>query len=310
MTSSPTTPHAAHARREGPFAHALLWFIGFAYLVPLLWMASVSIRTRAEATSPGAGLLPTVSAPGAESQAYSVFDPHYWTGLFRQAAGNYAEVWSSPAADFPIYLRNSMVIALLSVAGMTLSSAITAYGFSRLRWRGRDTIFVLVLATLMIPPAVVIPSLFVLFKHLGWIGTFRPLWVPAWFGGAFSIFLLRQFFLTIPRELDEAARLDGCSHLGILTRIILPLSKPALATVILLQFAGSWNDFLGPLVFLSHQEQYTLSLGLHMYQSQHGGTPWNLVMAASVLVVIPVLILYMFTRRVFVEGAGSGAVKE
>ena len=160
------------------------------------------------------------------------------------------------------------------------------------------------------PPAVVIPSLYIIFKHLGWIGTFRPLWVPAWFGGAFSIFLLRQFFMTIPRELDEAARIDGCSHLGILTRIILPLSKPALATVILLQFAGSWNDFLGPLVFLNHQEQYTLSLGLHMYQSQHGGTPWNLVMAASVLVVIPVLILYLFTRRVFVEGVGAGGVKE
>jgi multiple sugar transport system permease protein len=284
----------------------VLWLVGLAYAVPLVWMLLVSLKTRGESTAPGIRFLPRVG-PGA---GYAWWSPEYWAGLVHQAIGNYSEVWSSPAADFPTYLRNSTVIALLSVIGMTISSSIAAYGFSRLRWRGRDSIFVLVLATLMIPPAVVIPSLYVLFKQLGWIGTFRPLWVPAWFGGAFSIFLLRQFFMTIPRELDEAARIDGCSHMGILTRIILPLSKPALATVVLLQFAGSWNDFLGPLVFLNHQEQYTLSLGLHMYQSQHGGTPWNLVMAASVLVVVPVLILYMFTRRVFVEGVGAEGVKE
>jgi multiple sugar transport system permease protein len=284
----------------------VLWLVGVAYAVPLVWMLLVSLKTRAEATAPGVRLLPTIG-PDA---GYSLLDPRYWTGLVRQAIANYSQVWNSPSAEFPTYLHNSMVIALLSVVGMTVSSSIAAYGFSRLRWRGRDTVFVLVLATLMIPPAVVIPSLYVLFKQFGWIGTFRPLWVPAWFGGAFSIFLLRQFFMTIPRELDEAARIDGCSHMGILTRIILPLSKPALATVILLQFAGSWNDFLGPLVFLNHQEQYTLSLGLQTYQAQHGGTPWNLVMAASVIVVIPVLILYMFTRRVFVEGVGSEGVKE
>lgn len=294
-------------RRKGAIRWRLvLWLMGFLYAVPLVWMLLVSLKTRAEATAPGFRLLPTIGPDG----GYAWWSPAYWIGLAEQAWRNYAEVWSSPAADFPTYLRNSTIIALLSVIGMTISSSIAAYGFSRLRWRGRDAVFVLVLATLMIPPAVVIPSLYVLFKHLGWIGTFRPLWAPAWFGGAFSIFLLRQFFMTIPRELDEAARIDGCSHLGILTRIILPLSKPALATVILLQFAGSWNDFLGPLVFLNHQEQYTLSLGLHMYQSQHGGTPWNLVMAASVMVVIPVLILYMFTRRVFVEGASAGGLKE
>jgi multiple sugar transport system permease protein len=295
-------------RHPGAIRHAVLWVVALLYAVPLVWMVAVSLKTSAEATAPGISLLPTI--PGPDGSAYAWWDPSYWLGLVRQGWSNYSAVWTSSNADFPTYLRNSTVIALLSVLGMTVSSAITAYGFSRLRWRGRDAVFVLVLATLMIPPAVVIPSLYIIFKHLGWIGTFRPLWVPAWFGGAFSIFLLRQFFMTIPRELDEAARIDGCSHMGILTRIILPLSKPALATVILLQFAGSWNDFLGPLVFLNHQEQYTLSLGLHMYQAQHGGTPWNLVMAASVLVVIPVLILYIFTRRVFIEGAGAGGVKE
>lgn len=286
--------------------YVVLWGVAFAYAVPLLWMVLVSFKAQAEATAPGFKLLPTIGPDG----GYAVLDPRYWIGLAEQAARNYGEVWGSRAADFPTYLRNSTLIAVLSVVGMTISSSIVAYGFSRLRWRGRDSIFVLVLATLMVPPAVVIPTLYVLFKQLGWIGTFRPLWAPAWFGGAFSIFLLRQFFMTIPRELDEAARIDGCSHVGILTRIILPLSKPALATVILLQFAGSWNDFLGPLVFLNHEEQYTLSLGLHAYQSQHGGTPWNLVMAASVFVVAPVLLLYVLTRRVFVEGVGSDGVKE
>jgi multiple sugar transport system permease protein len=303
---NPGRHRAVRSRVDSWPARLVLWLVGALYAVPLVWMLAVSIKSSAEATSPGIALLPRIGADG----GLAWWDPSYWVGLLRQGWGNYADVWRSESADFPTYLRNSTIIALLSVIGMTISSSIAAYGFSRLRWRGRDAVFVLVLATLMIPPAVVIPSLYVLFKQLGWIGTFRPLWVPAWFGGAFSIFLLRQFFMTIPRELDEAARIDGCSHVGILTRIILPLSKPALATVILLQFAGSWNDFLGPLVFLNHQEQYTLSLGLHMYQSQHGGTPWNLVMAASVLVVVPVLILYIFTRRVFVEGVGAGGVKE
>jgi len=150
----------------------------------------------------------------------------------------------------------------------------------------------------------------VMFRHLGWVGTFLPLWVPCCFGGAFSIFLLRQFFLTIPRELDEAARIDGCSHWGVFWRVILPNARPALVVVALMQFIATWNDFLGPLLFLNKQEKYTLSLGLQMYQSQHGGTPWNLVMAASVLVVLPVLALYVLGRRMFVEGVAATGIKE
>ena len=288
--------------------HAVLWGVGLVYLVPLAWMFLVAIMPADQAAAPGVRLMPRVesAAPGGAQ----LWSPGYWSGAASQAASNFRDVWNSPVADFPRYLKNSSVIAVLSVLGMVASSAVAAYGFSRLRWRGRDGLFFLVLATLMIPPVVLMAPLYVLFKHLGWIGTFRPLWVPCWFGGAFSIFLLRQFFLTIPRELDEAARIDGCSHWGVFWRVILPNAKPALAVVALMQFIASWNDFLGPLLFLNHQEQYTLSLGLQMYQSQHGGTSWNLGMAFSFLVVLPVLVLYVFARRFFVEGIAATGIKE
>lgn len=300
------TATGGHPQRSGRrfLLHAILWTAGLLYAVPLLWMAGVSLKSAHEAAAPGVSPLPSFTGSEAASSSGG-----YWSRLGRQAVSNYRDVWSSPAADFPLYLHNSVVVAVLSVVGMSLSSAIVAYGFSRVRWPGRDRVFIGVLATLMVPQAVLMAPLYVLFKQLGWIGTFRPLWAPAWFGGAFSIYLLRQFFLGIPRELDEAARIDGCSHWGIFTRIILPLSRPALAVVVLMQFIASWNDFLGPLLFLNHQDQYTLALGLHAYHSQHGGTPWNLVMAASVLVVAPVLVVYIFARRYFIDGVAGEGVK-
>ncbi len=286
------------------------WSLAAAYLAPLVWMAAVSLKTPQQAAAPGMALLPQFADPADPARPLSFFSPAYWSALAKQAASNYREVWTSSIADFPLYFHNSMLVALLSVAGTVISSAIVAYGFARIHWPGREAVFLAVLGTLLIPQAVVMAPLYVLFKQWGWIGTFKPLWVPAWFGGAFSIFLLRQFFLTIPRELDEAARMDGCSHWGIFWRVILPLSKPALATVALLQFAGTWNDFLGPLLFSNHQEQYTLAVGLQNYHQQHGGTPWNLVMAFSMMVVAPVLALYVFARRYFVEGVGTQGLKE
>jgi multiple sugar transport system permease protein len=189
---------------------------------------------------------------------------------------------------------------------------VVAYGFARLRWRGRDATFLCVLATMMIPFTVIMAPQYLLFKHLGWIGTLMPLWVPAWFGagGAFSIFLLRQFFMGIPRELDEAATLDGCSHFGVFRHVILPLSRPALVVVALLQFIATWNDFAAPLVFINHQEQYTAALGLHMYQTEHTTTPWNLVMAASVMVIAPVMVVFLFAQRALIEGVATQGLKE
>lgn len=305
--------HSEHAPRRGDRAAsfgagAMLLVVSVLYATPLAWGFLVSLKSAAQASAPGLGVFPRFTdASGAEP---SLMSAEYWTRFFTQAADNYRGVWNSPIADFPLYLRNSLLVALLSVAGTLVSSSIVAYGFSRLRWRGRDAVFTLVLATMMVPQAVVIAPSYLLFRELGWIGTFAPLWAPAWFSGASSVFMLRQFFLTIPRELDEAARIDGCTHMGVFLRVILPLSRPALAAVALFQFVASWNDFLTPLVFLNHQEQYTLQLGLANYYAQHGGTPWNLVMAFSTLVVLPVLLLFLLTRRVFVEGIATQGIKE
>ena len=165
------------------------------------------------------------------------------------------------------------------------------------------------LATMMIPFPVVMVPLFVMFREVGWIGTFAPLWVPAWFGNAFSIFLLRQFFMTLPRELDDAARIDGCGHLRNFFYIILPLSKPALLVVALLHFMFVWNDFLGPLVFLTHRDQFTLALGLQLYLSKLGQTPWNLLMSATAIMTAPVLLLFFIAQRTFVEGISTAGTK-
>lgn len=242
--------------------------------------------------------------------------------LLRQAVDNYAGrtgpegevvvrgVLNDPVIDFLLYLRNTLIVVCLSIVGMVLSSALVAYGFARVKWRGRGILFAFVLATMMIPFPVIMGPLFVIFRELGWIGTFKPLWVPAWFGSAFNIFLLRQFYLTIPPELDEAARIDGCSHWGIFWRIILPLSRPALAVVALFHFLFVWNDFLGPLIYLRDRDQFTLALGLQLYQSQAGNVPWNLLMAASTLVLLPVLVVFLLAQRAFVEGIATSGLKE
>jgi multiple sugar transport system permease protein len=272
-------------------------------------MVSTSIKPAGEARSRGVGLLPRLDAPH-DPNIPSTPELAYARRLGRQVQRNYKDVLDSPTADFRLYLRNSLVVATLSVAGMVLSSSVVAYGFSRIHWRGRDTTFMFVLATMMIPFTVIMAPQYLLFKHLGWIGSLRPLWVPAWFGGGFSIFLLRQFFLGIPRSLDEASRLDGCSHFGTFFHIILPLARPALVVVALLQFIATWNDFAGPLVFLNHQSKYTAALGLQMYQTQHGDTPWNLVMAASVLVIAPVFAVFVVAQGALIEGVATQGLKE
>lgn len=296
-------------RHSNAIRRLLLLCVIVAFCLPLAWVAATSLRPTETALQRSLQILPTITSPDAPN-GLSWTDSRYWSGLFATIRDNYAGVWNSPLADFPIYLKNSLFVSLLSVTGMTLSSAIVAYGFARLRWRGRDVFFRILLATMMVPFAVLMAPTYLVFKQLGWIGTLTPLWAPCWFGGAFSIFLLRQFYLTIPRELDEAAMLDGCSHWGILWRMIVPLSRPVLTVVALLQFVQSWNDFVGPLIFLNHEETYTLALGLAMFQSSHGGTPWNLVMAADVIVILPVLLVFILAQRSLVEGVAAGGVKE
>jgi len=272
--------------------YAALVVVALLYAAPLVWMVSTSVKPADQTMMRPPTLL---ARPAMDTPLH--------------AAENYSAVWNNPSIRFPLYFRNTLVIAILAVTGVVVSSTIVAYGFSRVRWRGRGVLFGVMLATMMIPFPVLMAPLYVMYSEIGWVGTFKPLWVPFWFGNAFSIFLLRQFFLTVPRELDEAARLDGCSHWGTFWRIILPLSKPVIAVVILLHFTYMWNDFLAPLIFLTHRDQFTLALGLHLFQSQAGNTPWNQLMAASTMVIAPVLLLFFLAQRTFVQGATDSGLK-
>jgi len=206
---------------------------------------------------------------------------------------------------FLTYLSNTLLVAILGVCGTVLSSALVAYGLSRVSWKGREGLFNVTLATMMVPFPVLMIPLYSVFRSLGWIGSLMPLWVPAFFGGAFNIFLLRQFFMTIPNELSEAARIDGCNEFAIFWRIILPLARPALSVVALFHFLFVWNDFLGPLIFLTRPETFTMALGLQQYQSQHGGSESHLLMGASALLVLPIIVLFFFAQKTFIQGIST-----
>jgi multiple sugar transport system permease protein len=262
-----------------------------AFLFPLLWMISTALKPIEQTMKQ-----PPVWIPS----------PVLW-GNFKDAF-----VYNSDKLGyipFLVYGRNTLIICVLAVSGVVCSNSLVAYAFARMRWPLRDTFFAVTLATMMIPFPVLMVPIYGLFKNLGWIGTFRPLWVTAWFGGAFNIFLLRQFFRTVPFELSEAAKIDGCSEWQIFRQVLLPLAKPALSVVALFTFMETWNDFLGPLIYLLDQKTFTLSLGLQFYQSQHGGTQWHLLMAASTIVIAPVLVLFFFTQRTFIQGIAVTGLK-
>jgi len=212
--------------------------------------------------------------------------------------------------NFLVFTRNTVLYAGLSTIGTVASCIPVAYALSRMRWRGREATFLLVLSTLMLPSQVTIVPLYIIFVRLGWTGSLRPLIVPAFFGDAFTIFLLRQFFRTIPEELSDAARVDGGGEFQILTRIVIPLAKPAIAAVALFQFLYAWNDFFDPLLYAaSNTKAWTLSVSLSTYTDIHRGALWNLQMAASLLFMIPVIIIFFLAQRVFVEGVTLTGVK-
>jgi multiple sugar transport system permease protein len=209
---------------------------------------------------------------------------------------------------FFLYLRNTLTISLLSVVGSVFSSSLVAYSLAKIPWRGREALFFLTVATLMLPGQVTMIPVFTIFKALGWIDTFKPLVVPPFLGTAFYIFLLRQFFLTIPRELSDAARIDGCSEWATYWRIVLPLAKPALATVGLFAFMGAWNDFMGPLLYLNDERLATLSLGLQQFVGQHE-TEWAMLMAAATLMTLPLVLLFFLAQRFFIQGITLTGIK-
>ena len=224
---------------------------------------------------------------------------------------NYVRTWRIEGTDvtFAVFFRNSLLLAALTTLGTTLSSSIVAFGFARLRFPGRDRLFVLLLASMMLPGIVTTIPSYIGFRYLRWIDTFYPLVVPTFFAGAFNVFLLRQFFLTLPRELDEAARLDGAGYGQIYWKLIMPLSRPALVTVALFAFIGSWKDLMGPLIYLNSTENQTLELGLRTFQTIRG-TDWNLLMAGSVMVMIPLLVLFFAGQRYFIQGIVMSGLKE
>jgi len=223
------------------------------------------------------------------------------------AWSNYREALT--VLPFHLFLKNTLLVALLCTIGQTLSAACVAFAFARLRFPGRDALFLIVLSTMMLPPQVTMIPTFIMFTIPGWIDSLKPLIVPSFFGGgAFFIFLLRQFFLTIPIELEEAARLDGCSTFGVFRHVILPNSKPALTTVALFAFIGHWNDFLGPLIYTQSMGNKTLAVGLSAFKSLHGND-YHLLMAASVAVLVPILVIFFFSQRYFVEGIVTTGVK-
>jgi len=214
------------------------------------------------------------------------------------------------AQPFGLFFLNSFRYAFLSVIGQILACSLAAYGFARLRWKGRNIFFAVCLATMMIPYQVTMVPLFITFKHLGWINSYKPLIVPAFFGSAYFIFLLRQFFLTIPHELSEAARIDGATELGILVRIILPLARPALAVVGLFTFMGAWDNYLGPLIYINDQKMYPVALGLQLFKSSFvEKLAWPYLMAATTVTIIPVIILFYVAQRTLVEGISITGIK-
>jgi multiple sugar transport system permease protein len=207
-----------------------------------------------------------------------------------------------------MYLWNTVVVTLLNIAGVLISSSLVAVAFARLRWPGRDFLFILILSTMMLPAAVTLIPVFLIYRGLGWVDTLQPLWVGSFFAAPFNVFLLRQFFLTIPNDLEDAAKIDGCSYFRIYWNIMLPLIKPALAAVTILAFMGSWNNFMGPLIYISSPEKMTLAYALRLFQSAHT-SEYGMLMAASTLVMLPVLLVFFFTQRYFIEGITLTGIK-
>jgi len=215
---------------------------------------------------------------------------------------NFVKVLHDPLVVFVLLLKNTFVIAAIKTFGVVFTSALTAYPFARMRFAGRDRLFILLLSTLMLPGIVTMIPTYVMYTRLHWIDTILPLTVSAYFGGgAFNIFLLRQFFGTIPRELDEAAVLDGASHWTIFRRILIPLSGAALATVGFFTFSGAWSDFMGPLLYINDNAKQTLEVGLSTYNSLYD-KEWHLLMAASLLVMLPLVLIFLVGQRAFVKG--------
>jgi multiple sugar transport system permease protein len=266
--------------------YAALIALSALFVMPFLWMLGTSLTSADEVLNRDRPLFPAKLV---------------WS--------NYRTALVDSGLPFRLFLQNTLIISVLATFGQTFSAACVAFAFARLKFPHRDGLFLLVLSTMMLPAQVTMIPQFMMFAKLGWVDTLKPLIVPAFFGGgAFFIFLLRQFFLTVPRELEEAARLDGCSTFGVFWHIMLPMSKPALTTVALFAFIAHWNDFFGPLIYTQSMEKKTLSLGLAAFKGLNG-TEYHLMMAASVAVLLPIIVIFFLAQRYFVQSIVTSGVK-
>lgn len=270
---------------EGLAKHAVLIVLSIVFLMPLIWMVSGSFKTASDI-----GAFPI-----------NWFPDKITTGNYR---------YGLEAAPFVRYFFNTLVIAIPSMIGAALSSALVGYGVSRIRWPWRNGIFAILIATMMVPFYVTMVPLFTAYRSIGWTGTYLPLIVPMFFSTPFFVFLMRQFFLGIPNALTDAARLDGAGELRIFFQVILPLCKPALAAVALFQFLASWSDLLGPLLYLGDSRTYTLSLGLTFFQGAQGDSATGPLMAVSTLILIPVIVLFFFAQKTFIQGITMSGIKD
>ena len=284
-----TAPRRRRARSVPPHAlgRALLYVIllvgAATMLMPLYWMVISSLKVNQHVFDLPPQLLPV--------------NPQW---------GNYPEALTT--LPFGTFLTNTLIIEVFVILGTLVSCSMAAYSFARLRWRGRDAVFVVLLAILMLPSFTTLVPQFIMWYHVHAVDTFAPLIVPAFFGNSFYIFLLRQFFRGIPRELEDAARVDGAGMLRIFAQIILPLSKPALAVVTIFTFIGVWDDYLGPLIYLNSENHYTLALGLQEFLTQYGAR-WDLLMAASTVVILPMIVTFLLFQRYFIEGITLTGIK-
>ncbi|MFY0758094.1 carbohydrate ABC transporter permease [Metabacillus dongyingensis] len=263
--------------------HIVLIIASFLFIVPFIWMVSTSLKPLKQVMS---------------------FPPEWLPNPFQWS--NYLD--AIDYIPFFTYLNNTVVITLFSTLGVVLTCPLVAYSFAKLEWKGRNVLFFITIAVMMIPGQVTMIPLFLIFNKIGWVGSPLPLIVPAFFGVPFYIFLLRQFFLGLPDMLRDAAKIDGASEFRIYWQIMLPLAKPAVLAVGLFQFMASWTDFIGPLLYLTDETQYTLSLGLQQFQTQMG-TEWGLMMAVSTMMTVPMIILFFFLQKTFIQGITFSGIK-
>lgn len=271
----------AGQRRALQLERLVVWLLliggAIVMIVPFLWLVSTSLK---------------------EQRQIFLYPPQWIPNPIRWQ--NYPE--SLTVLPFVRFVQNTLFITVITMIGVLLTSSLCAYGFARLRFPGRELIFMLLLSTLMLPYAVLMIPQYIMFKYLGWIDTYLPLTVPAWFGGGiFNIFLLRQFFRTIPVDLTDAARIDGAAELRIFWQVMLPLARPALTVIAIFTFINTWNDFLGPLIYLSSHDKFTIALGLATFKGMYA-TQWHYLMAASTIMVVPIIVLFFLAQRYFVQG--------